>query len=111
MRARLLRAFAASLALVASAALGDANAGARSGAIAQLEAALRARPNDAALARALARAQLEAGLTDAALATLDAQSARAPQQRAALAQLRGRALYARGDLALARSALQDAIAY
>jgi len=111
MRTGLLRVLATALVLVASAALGDADAAAAPSAIERLEAALRARPNDAALARALARAQLGAGLPDAALATLDDQSLRAPEQRAALAQLRGRVLYARGDLALARGALREAVAY
>jgi tetratricopeptide (TPR) repeat protein len=111
MGARLVRALVASLTLAASAAFGDASAGGALDAIARLEAALRAHPEDAALARALARAQLEAGLTDAALATLDAHSALRPEQRSALAQLRGRALYARGELELARSALREAIAH
>jgi len=108
MRARLLRPLALVFALAASAAFADEPP---SDAIATLEAALRAHPSDAALARALAKAQLAAGRTDEALATLDAQTMRAPEQRGALAQLRGRVLYARGDLALARSALQDAIAH
>ncbi len=77
---------------------------------AQLEGAVRAHPDDAALVRALARAQLDAGEFDAALATLRAHGERAPNHRTALAQLLGRALYAKGELALARTALQEALA-
>jgi Flp pilus assembly protein TadD len=100
-------------ALMIALALGAAaQAGPRSPeSLARLEAALREHPLDPALARALAKAQLDAGQPDAALATIAQQLARAPEQSGALAQLRGRALYAKGELRSARAALREAIAH
>ncbi len=97
--------FALSLALLAA----SAAAATSDDALARLASAVAERPSDAALARALARAQLERGDAEAALATLRAHVARNPGDRAKLAQLLGRALYAQGELDEARLALGDAI--
>jgi tetratricopeptide (TPR) repeat protein len=68
-------------------------------------------PDDPALVRALARARLERGEVDAALAALRGFAARHPEAASALAQLVGRAHYANGDLPAARAALEQAIAH
>lgn len=98
--------FALSLALLAA----SAAAATSDDALARLASAVAERPSDAALARALARAQLERGDAEAALATLRAHVARNPGDRAKLAQLLGRALYAQGELDEARAAFAQAIA-
>lgn len=79
--------------------------------IANLSAALAEHPDDPALARALARAQLERKETDAAIQTLRAFGAQYPEARPQLAQLLGRALYEKGQLAQARTVLEQAIAH
>jgi tetratricopeptide (TPR) repeat protein len=76
-----------------------------------LSADLERHPDDPAVARALARAQLERGDIDAALDGLRALGARLPQHRGALAQLLGRALYLKGDLTAARAELELALAH
>jgi tetratricopeptide (TPR) repeat protein len=81
------------------------------GEVARLAAALAEHPDDAALARALARAQLERGDVDAALATLRGFAARHPEQQPQLAQMLGRALYEKGELAPARAALEQALVH
>ena len=79
--------------------------------LARLSAELALHPDDPALARALARAQLERGDADAAIATLRAFANGHPQDRPELAQLLGRALYEKGALTDARTALEEAIAH
>ena len=79
--------------------------------VAQLSAEHAQHPDDAALARALARARLERGEVDAAIALLEAQAERQPEQRPALAQLLGRALYLKGELDAAHAALEVALAH
>ena len=79
--------------------------------LAVLSADFDRHPDDPAVARALARAQLERGEIDAAIDGLRALGARLPQHRAALAQLLGRALYLKGDLVEARAELEQAIAH
>ncbi len=94
------------LACLASAASGDVP----EDALATLSAAVAEHPDDAALARALARTQLERGDAAGALATLRDFATRHPEARASLAQLSGRALYELGELTPAKLALQEAIA-
>jgi tetratricopeptide (TPR) repeat protein len=79
--------------------------------VAVLSADFERHPDDPAVARALARAQLERGEVDAAIGELRDLGARLPQHRAALAQLLGRALYLKGDWVEARAELEQAIAY
>lgn len=79
--------------------------------VGRLSGELAQHPDDPALVRALARAQLERGDADAAVSTLLGYAAAHPEQRPQLAQLLGRALYERGDLAQARAALEQAIAH
>ena len=81
------------------------------GEVDRLSGELERYPDDPALARALARAQLERGDAEAAIATLRGFAAAHPEQRPQLAQLLGRALYEQGDLAAARSALEEAIVH
>src|SRR5215470_9860729 len=61
--------------------------------------------------RAVARAHLERGEPDAAIALLEEFGARWPEAKPALAQLLGRALYAKGDLAGARAELEQAVSH
>ncbi len=68
-------------------------------------------PDDPALVRALARARLERGDVDAAIAALRGFVARHPEDAPALAQLLGRAHYANGELPAARAALEQAISH
>ena len=99
------------LCLVLGAAAAPA-AGAPSDAeLAVLSADFDRHPDDPAVARALARAHLERGEIDAAIDGLRTLGARLPQHRAALAQLLGRALYLKGDLAAARAELELAVAH
>jgi hypothetical protein len=81
------------------------------GDVARLSAALAEHPDDPALARALARAQLDRGETDAAIATLRGFGMTHPEARPQLAQMLGRALYEKGELSTARAALEEAIAH
>jgi tetratricopeptide (TPR) repeat protein len=76
-----------------------------------LRSAAAAHPDDPAVTRALAAALLARGEAAQALAALDAHAGRDPGTRPSLAQLRGRALYAIGDVEGARSALEEAIAF
>jgi tetratricopeptide (TPR) repeat protein len=79
--------------------------------LARLSAELALHPDDPALVRALARAQLERGDAEAAIATLRTFADQHPEQRPQLAQLLGRALYEQGELGPARASLEEAIAY
>jgi tetratricopeptide (TPR) repeat protein len=79
--------------------------------IERLEAAVAAHAGDAALTRALARAQLERGEVDASLKTLRSFAASHPERRAELALLLGRVLYTKGDLIAAKAALLQAVSH
>jgi tetratricopeptide (TPR) repeat protein len=81
------------------------------GDVATLAAELEKHPDDPAVARALARAHLERGDAAAAVALLRGFGERRPEQRPALAQLLGRALYLQGELDAAREALELALAH
>lgn len=98
--------FAVALACVPLAAFAQAG----EGGVARLAAAAAEHPDDAALARALARGQLDRGEVDAALASLRQFSARHPERPAEWSLLLGRALYTKGDLIAAKAALDQAIA-
>jgi tetratricopeptide (TPR) repeat protein len=102
--------FAALLGLLLGAAAA-AGAAPSAGDVAALSAELEKHPDDPALARALARAHLERGEAAAAAALLRGFGERRPEQRPALAQLLGRALYLEGELEEARSALELALAH
>jgi tetratricopeptide (TPR) repeat protein len=77
----------------------------------RLRAEADAHPDDAAVVRALASALLAERGSDEALAVLRADLARHPERRAEHAQLLGRALFAAGEIAHARAALEEAVAY
>jgi tetratricopeptide (TPR) repeat protein len=102
--AALLGLLLAALAPAAAAAPSDAD-------VAALSAALARHPDDPALVRALARARLERGEVGPAIVLLEDFGARLPAQRPAVAQLLGRALYTRGDLAAARAQLELAVGH
>jgi tetratricopeptide (TPR) repeat protein len=104
-----MRALAIGLALVCLASVASAEA--PEDELTTLTLAAADHPDDPALARALARTQLERGQAPAALVTLRSFSARHPEERASLAQLLGRSLYETGELAPAKLALQEAIAH
>jgi len=74
--------------------------------VAELSAELAQHPDDPAVARALARGEVEP-----AIALLEDFSSRLPQHRPALAQLLGRARYTNGELEAARAALELALAH
>jgi tetratricopeptide (TPR) repeat protein len=99
------------LALLLGAAAASAAAPPSDAELAQLASAAEAHPDDPALARALARARLERGDVEPAIAGLREFGARLPQHRASLSLLLGRALYTRGELAEARAELEQAIAH
>jgi tetratricopeptide (TPR) repeat protein len=103
--------FAVMLGLLLGAAAAAAGAEPAAGDVAVLSAELEKHPGDPALARALARAHLEHGDAGAAVDLLRGFGERQPEQRPALAQLLGRALYLQGELDEARRELEIALAH
>jgi tetratricopeptide (TPR) repeat protein len=103
--------FAVVLGLLLGAAAAAAGAERPAGDVAVLSAELEKHPHDPALVRALARAHLERGDAGAAAGLLRAFGERHPEQRPALAQLLGRALYLTGELDEARRELEIALAH
>jgi tetratricopeptide (TPR) repeat protein len=79
--------------------------------VAALAAELEKHPDDPAVVRALARAHIERGEPGAAVELLRGFGERRPEQRPALAQVLGRALYLQGDLDEAQSELALALAH